>query len=380
MYIRELGSGKYRVEVSDRTDYTGKRKRVSKVFKATSKRDLNRQIKEWLEGETATGNLEELIASVWSNVVQGKSPTTIEGYRVIRERIEKTLGKCKIPDLTPRTVQEWINELDNAETESKNGKEKKKKYSAKTIKNTYSLMRRICTVAVSWELIKSNPCHDIILPTNKKKEADVLSADEFRIFVDHLDELDLDTKVLFELALFGSLRRGEIMAIKENDIPSNGKFFVSNARYVVKGQEYLKATKTASGERMVYLPMSVMSDIERLRREHIEKKLRFGKIWNDSPFLIKNELGEALHPNRANDRLRSYMERIGLKPITFHQLRHTYASICISFGYSVEEVSKRMGHSNPSVTLSIYTHLFKNEDEIADGIATKFDELLTNQK
>ena len=366
MYIRDLGGGKYRVEISDRTDYTGKRKRTSKTFKASSKRDLNKQIKEWMEGETSNGTVEEMIATVWSNVITSKSPTTIEGYRVTRERIEKTLGKCKLSELSPRVIQEWINDLSD--------------YSPKTVKNTYSLMRRICTIAVSWELIKANPCHDVILPINKKKEADVLDADEFRIFVDHLDELDLDSRVMFELALFGSLRRGEIMSIKENDITENGKFRVSNARYVVNGQEYLKTTKTASSERNVYLPRFVVEDVKRLQREHLEKKLKHGRLWGDSPFLIKTETGEALHPNRANDRLRSYMERIGLTPITFHQLRHTYASICISFGYNVETVSKRMGHSSPSTTLGIYTHLFEREDEISDGIASRFDELIGFQK
>ena len=241
-------------------------------------------------------------------------------------------------------------------------------------------MRRICTIAVTWDLIRSNPCHDVILPVNNKKEADVLTKDDFRIFVDHLDDLDLDSRVMFELALFGSLRRGEIMSIKENDIPENGKFRVSEARYVISGKEYVKGTKTAQSERFVYLPPFVVEDVKRLQREHIEKKLRLGINWENSPYLIKTETGGALHPNRANDRLRSYMEKIGLEPITFHQLRHTYASICIAFGYNVEAVSKRMGHSSPSTTLDIYAHLFEREDEIADGLATKFEDLIANKK
>lgn len=67
------------------------------------------------------------------------------------------------------------------------------------------------------------------------------------------------------------------------------------------------------------------------------------------------------------------MKKIGLEPISFHALRHTYASICISLGVNPEIVSKRMGHSNISTTLGIYTHLFEqknNDDEIASALGT----------
>jgi integrase len=46
-------------------------------------------------------------------------------------------------------------------------------------------------------------------------------------------------------------------------------------------------------------------------------------------------------------------------------LRHTYASLCVAAGIPPMEISKFMGHANPSITLGIYTHLFEDDHEAA---------------
>jgi integrase len=50
-------------------------------------------------------------------------------------------------------------------------------------------------------------------------------------------------------------------------------------------------------------------------------------------------------------------------PVTFHALRHTHASRLIDAGLDVVTVSKRLGHSSPTVTLQIYAHLFRKRDD-----------------
>jgi integrase len=55
--------------------------------------------------------------------------------------------------------------------------------------------------------------------------------------------------------------------------------------------------------------------------------------------------------------------------ITFHALRHTHASQLIDAGIDVVKISKRLGHSNPTITLRIYAHLFReNDDKAAEAI------------
>ncbi len=48
--------------------------------------------------------------------------------------------------------------------------------------------------------------------------------------------------------------------------------------------------------------------------------------------------------------------------MTFHALRHSHASALIEAGLDVVTISRRLGHENPSITLAIYSHMFKNKD------------------
>ena len=53
--------------------------------------------------------------------------------------------------------------------------------------------------------------------------------------------------------------------------------------------------------------------------------------------------------------------------LTFHALRHTYASLCVAAGVPPLQLSRFMGHAKPTTTLGIYAHLF--EDNHADAMA-----------
>lgn len=368
MHIKQLERNKYRVWVDLEPDYTGKRKQKSKVFHATSKKNLNAQINDWVESISGISSqcktVSDMCSAVWNQVINNKSQNTVYGYNAALKRINTTIGTLDLPKLTPRTIQAWIDDLSMS-------------LSPKTVKDTYSILRLCCSIAVNWELLKNNPCHDVILPSNKKKEIQILSPEDFAVFCSHLDEIPLDQRVCFELALFGSLRRGEIMGILEDEIPDDGRFYIKRTRYMHRiGNEFIKDTKTSSGERLCILPAPVIRDVKALRKHHIEQKLKLGTLWTDSDYLIKEQNGEAFHPGECARRLRRYMERIGLEPITFHALRHTYASICISIGADPATVSKRMGHANVSTTLGIYTHLFEKKEE-EDKLASALGDMLT---
>ena len=59
------------------------------------------------------------------------------------------------------------------------------------------------------------------------------------------------------------------------------------------------------------------------------------------------------------------MRALKLPRVTLHALRHTHVSQLIASGLDVVTVSRRIGHSKPSVTLNVYAHLFGDTDERA---------------
>lgn len=67
--------------------------------------------------------------------------------------------------------------------------------------------------------------------------------------------------------------------------------------------------------------------------------------------------------------------RVVLRAPTFHDLRHTHASALIASGWDLAEVSRRLGHADPSITSRIYAHAFEHArrgDERRDRLATLY--------
>ena len=75
--------------------------------------------------------------------------------------------------------------------------------------------------------------------------------------------------------------------------------------------------------------------------------------------------GNPWPPDRLSSTWAKTVSTLKLPKVTFHALRHTHASQLIAAGLDVVAVSRRIGHSNPTVTLTVYAHLFGNTDERA---------------
>ena len=73
------------------------------------------------------------------------------------------------------------------------------------------------------------------------------------------------------------------------------------------------------------------------------------------------------------------VKKAGVKKIRIHDFRHSHASNLIGEGMDIVAVSKRLGHSNVEMTLSVYTHLLnKNNDRMINYLENSSHDLLTN--
>ena len=79
----------------------------------------------------------------------------------------------------------------------------------------------------------------------------------------------------------------------------------------------------------------------------------------------------------AAQRFRTIRRRAGLEEFTLHDLRHFFASGLISQGCDVVTVQRALGHSAPSVTLDVYSHLWPSaEDKTRAAAGTIMGEVL----
>ena len=72
--------------------------------------------------------------------------------------------------------------------------------------------------------------------------------------------------------------------------------------------------------------------------------------------MFPNELSEPLTPSTVSAAFRRRVTAAGLPPITLHGLRHTFATLGLEAGVDTLYVSEILGHSSPSITMSIYQH------------------------
>src|SRR5262249_49150293 len=92
-----------------------------------------------------------------------------------------------------------------------------------------------------------------------------------------------------------------------------------------------------------------------------------GKAPDSAPVFAVAD-GGYMSPSALSKEWRQMMVEIGTPEVTLHSLRHTHASMLIASGMDILTVSRRLGHSSPTITLSVYGHLIHGTDDRAAQI------------
>ena len=92
-------------------------------------------------------------------------------------------------------------------------------------------------------------------------------------------------------------------------------------------------------------------------------------------YLCVDEIGNIIRPNYVSEQFPKLLEKNGLRPIRFHDLRHSCASLMVMNGVSMKQVQEWLGHSTFSTTADIYAHLdYKSKQGSAGVIANLLGE------
>ncbi|MCZ6848652.1 MAG: site-specific integrase [Alphaproteobacteria bacterium] len=235
------------------------------------------------------------------------------------------------------------------------------------IRHAHGVLRTALNHAVTVELVERNVCAAIKPPTPERKEIETLTADQIADALKNLEGHWIYPVVA--LALGTGARRGEIAALRWADIDLHGAT-VRIERSIEETKEGLrvKAPKTAAGRRTVSLPAFTVAALREHRRKTLELRLKLGA----GPLPVEHALfgcvdGATPAPYTISNRWRHAVKARKLPKVTFHALRHSHASALIAAGLDVVSVSRRLGHANPTITLSVYAHVFKNKN--ADAAA-----------
>ena len=84
--------------------------------------------------------------------------------------------------------------------------------------------------------------------------------------------------------------------------------------------------------------------------------------------------GYVLYPDYVTNHFRILIRHLGMRPLRFHDLRHTCASLLVQEGFTLYQVAVWLGHSTTATTEKFYAHLdFKSQKDLANAMAKILD-------
>lgn len=325
--------------------------------------------------------ISSLFHSYLSNVLDVDSDkykeTTKEIYKShFRKWIEPYIGIDEISSITPLFILEYRKTL------------KEKGASNECINKVFSLLKRMFTYAVkTLSILQSNPLDgvDILAVKREKKNNATLGEDKVKTLLSLFKEYSPEYLTLF-LAYYTGGRASEIFALEWKDIDFDKKTisFSSQLR-TFKGQRILLPPKTPSSVRTIHVNELVINELKKYKDYQEEKEKEYGdkytieilkenvidettKYWKNEkgrvyPVLLYKDGSQFLYTTFSNYTIKKIRKEKGLEDFHLHLLRHENASRLISHGADIASVSRRLGHQNVNITLSVYTHPDLDKDK-----------------
>ncbi|WGX76514.1 site-specific integrase [Paraclostridium bifermentans] len=356
----------WRASISSGRDENGKL--IRKQFYGKTQKEVKEKLEEYKK-QLSLGSLpsdDKLTLEQWYYTwlfdyrIKDLKPKSFEKYEgIYRNYIKDTqLGRLKLKDLRATHLQKYYNDLmDN------------NKKPTSTIKSLNTRLKPCLAEAEKQGYIQKNYCKLVTLPKdNTTREIKVLTPEQQKNFISALVGHELE--MLFLTALSTGLRLGEILGLKWSDIDFNiGTLTVNRTLQRVteidrNGNRESKVIeqlpKTKNSIRTIPIPKNILVKLKNHKIQQSKNKLQIGELYSNNDYVFCDKLGYPLDDKRPNRNLKSILTKLGIEPLKFHGLRHTYATRLFEANVPPKTVQVLMGHYDISITMDIYTHVMEN--------------------
>lgn len=374
MSISRLSNNKFKITIELGYDILGNRKRKIERFSGTKNEAVIREaeLKKQYYHIGNVSNISDLTFEEFSQIFMAKYCANIglitkDGYEKSLKRILPIIGKIKLNKITPLI-------LDNLYLKLKIG-EKGQELGYHSMYSFYKLINVMFNQAIKWELLDKNPNLKANKPKREKKERNYYDLEQAQKLITCLEKENIKYRALITLALDSGARRSEICALRWTDIDfKTNTIKITKSLKVVKDVVDEATTKTDSSKREIIISnttMEILKEYKKWQDSIIAKK---GKSWNNENRVFTSKDGNYIYPTTCDHTIKKIVKKYNLAPISFHELRHTSASILIYKGINPKAVSERLGHASTDITMEIYSHVF---DVTKKASANIFDEVLS---
>jgi integrase len=187
-------------------------------------------------------------------------------------------------------------------------------------------------------------------------------------------EKELKYKIAIYIALFAGLRKSEILGLDwEHFNPVKQSLRIEQTRLIGRAVGvYTDSTKTLKSVRTITIPVELSNMLSTLKAQQEHTAELLGDEWDHSPAIMRGDFGRSLYPQVLTRWFTRFQKQHGLRYVGLHGLRHTHTSMLAYLNTDKMLISKRLGHSQLSTTLNIYTHLFDEVDNTAAALSSEF--------
>lgn len=259
------------------------------------------------------------------------SPSTVAGYKRIRENSLQGIMDVKLQDLTSEQVQREINKM---------AKDK----SPKTVRNAHGLLSATLAEYKPEMVLRTT------LPQKQRYETTIPSDEDISAIMSYSKGTKYELPIF--LAVWLGLRMSEILGLMWEDI--DGSILHIRRAKVDEGE---KTTKTYSSQRDLAIPPYIKSLLESCR--------------NNSDHVVQ------LSRRSIYSGLQSICKKAGVQHYRFHDLRHINASVMLALNIPDKYAMERMGHATNNMLKTVYQHtMVKKQEEFSKLLDDHFSSLM----
>jgi integrase len=325
----------------------GKRKR--RIVYGKTKREAQDKLREVQNAYTAglltdpsSITVEEWLRRWMDTAGKTKRETTQERRKnYVDQHIVPFIGPVRLNKLALVHLEGWLTELE------KKGRSEWTRHQAATTLGT-ALKR-----AVRVKLIPFNPAADLVKPKPKDREVQVYTEAEAKSLLKASQPHRLHA--LYAVEITSGMRLGELLALHwpAVDFDASTVAVLSTLKAKKGGGFTLEPPKSKKSRRTLDMPAVALKALN----EHRKAMLAEGQDVKQGPVFVTRTGNYITKSNFTRQVHKPIVKRAGLPERKFHCLRHTHASTLLARGRNIKEVSERLGHASPELTLRVYAHL-----------------------
>lgn len=373
-------------------DELGKSKR--KLFVGQSQKEVNKKRKEWQKeidsGFLPSASSAKTLLEVWINrwlqdfVKPSVKIKTYEKYNSSMKYVLLKFAETPIAKITTTEMQRFFNELLISGGQEETGVKSSTVRSARRhliacfdkALAIGLIIKNVVRLTVPPRLTKEeiHPLNEIQIVTllNVAKEGEYIYIDKKQHQKPSIDNQYLQALAYTSivLAINTGMRLGEVFGLKWSDVDFQNK--------VINIQRSLSSTatqgliledpKTKGSRRRIPITANVTNVLTTYRENQKQFADLLGDVFqNTEDLAFCNSYGKPMSPSNFSRRFfKKITKKTGINNrFSFHDLRHTHATLLLQQGVNIKVISERLGHSSINITLDTYSHIMPSMQETA---------------